>query len=177
MTVAPSIPATEWCPILSAPGYFASNKGEIRGRRVAILRSHLSKAGYLRVGIQSGPISLSRTIHRLVCEAFHGPPPSPQHHAAHGDGNRLNNCPENLRWATPAENCADRCIHGTDCKGERNGRARLTADQARQIKAIYASVPPGHYVRRGSRTALAKTFGVTVRSIKDVAAGRSWRDA
>jgi hypothetical protein len=42
-------------------------------------------------------------VHRLVCEAFHGPCP-PGLETLHGDENGLNNRPENLRWGTRKEN-------------------------------------------------------------------------
>lgn len=43
-------------------------------------------------------------VHRLVCEAFHGPPPFPRAVVIHLDENALNNRPENLRWGTQKEN-------------------------------------------------------------------------
>lgn len=43
-------------------------------------------------------------IHRLVCEAFHGPPPFERAVVIHLDENGLNNKPENLKWGTQKEN-------------------------------------------------------------------------
>ncbi len=43
-------------------------------------------------------------IHRLVCEAFHGPAPFDRAVVIHLDENALNNKPENLRWGTQKEN-------------------------------------------------------------------------
>ncbi|WP_449411892.1 HNH endonuclease signature motif containing protein [Methylobacterium komagatae] len=45
-----------------------------------------------------------RLVHRLVCEAFHGPAPTPEHQVAHADGTRWNARADNLRWATRTEN-------------------------------------------------------------------------
>src|SRR3990167_2955933 len=60
-------------------------------------------------------------VHRLACEAIHGPPPTPKHEAAHLCGKGHNGCcnPQHVRWATPAENCADALAHGTQARGER----------------------------------------------------------
>jgi hypothetical protein len=46
----------------------------------------------------------TKKVHRLVCEAFNGPPPSPGLDCEHIDENPRNNRPENLRWATRKEN-------------------------------------------------------------------------
>lgn len=43
-------------------------------------------------------------VHRLVCEAFHGPPPEGKSYVLHLDENALNNRPENLKWGTQKEN-------------------------------------------------------------------------
>lgn len=43
-------------------------------------------------------------IHRLVCEAFHGPAPFERAVVIHIDENALNNRSENLRWGTQKEN-------------------------------------------------------------------------
>jgi hypothetical protein len=46
----------------------------------------------------------SLKIHRLICEAFHGPAPSPKAVVIHLDEDALNNRPENLKWGTQKEN-------------------------------------------------------------------------
>jgi hypothetical protein len=43
-------------------------------------------------------------IHRLVCEAFHGPPPFQRAVVIHIDEDATNNKAENLRWGTQKEN-------------------------------------------------------------------------
>jgi hypothetical protein len=43
-------------------------------------------------------------VHRLVCEAFHGPPTEEKNIVIHIDENALNNRPENLKWGTQKEN-------------------------------------------------------------------------
>lgn len=43
-------------------------------------------------------------VHRLICEAFHGPAPEGKNVVIHIDENALNNRPENLRWGTQKEN-------------------------------------------------------------------------
>jgi hypothetical protein len=43
-------------------------------------------------------------MHRLICEAFHGPAPVGKNVVLHLDENAFNNRPENLKWGTQKEN-------------------------------------------------------------------------
>jgi hypothetical protein len=43
-------------------------------------------------------------VHRLICEAFHGPPPFDGAIVLHLDEDATNNRPENLKWGTMKEN-------------------------------------------------------------------------
>jgi hypothetical protein len=42
--------------------------------------------------------------HRLICEAFNGPPPKDKNICMHKDENAANNAPTNLQWGTQKEN-------------------------------------------------------------------------
>ena len=46
----------------------------------------------------------SYKMHRLICEAFHGPAPEGKPIVLHLDEDATNNRPENLRWGTMKEN-------------------------------------------------------------------------
>jgi hypothetical protein len=71
-------------------------------------------------------------IHRLVCEAFYGPPPFPRAVVIHLDEDALNNRPENLKWGTQKENlnmpkfiayCKSRTGENSPAiKGKKNGK-------------------------------------------------------
>ena len=43
-------------------------------------------------------------VHRLVCEAFHGPPSKEKSVCIHLDEDYRNNQPTNLKWSTQKEN-------------------------------------------------------------------------
>src|SRR6516164_11851118 len=73
----------------------------------------------------------------LVCEAWHGRPPTEKHQVAHWDGNKANNHFGNLRWATPQENSHDCVRQGIDPVGVRKGRAKLSEADVREIRATY----------------------------------------
>lgn len=97
---------------------------------------------------------VNRPVHRLVCEAFHGPPPFPGAMACHLDGDARNNRADNLRWQTQSQNMLDKHRHGTFWQ------AKLSPDAVRAIRA--APKAPG------MRLALAARFGVSVESIAHV---------
>src|SRR5690606_25191199 len=69
-----------------------------------------------------------RYVHRAACEDRNGPPPSPDHEAAHSCGRGAQGCvsPGHLRWATHIENQHDKREHGTDTVGERNAASKLS---------------------------------------------------
>lgn len=98
-------------------------------------------------------------LHRLMAEAFI-PNPDGKPDVAHQDNNGLHNAVINLRWATEAENMADKLIHGTHERGERHHNAKLTNSQADQIRWYRVE---GFHPR-----ALAQMFGVSVWTIYDV---------
>lgn len=73
-------------------------------------------------------------VHRLVLMAFVGPPPTHRHQCAHGDGDPANNAVENLRWATCAENHADKLGHGTHNRGEAHPLCTVSTETVRRIR-------------------------------------------
>lgn len=77
-------------------------------------------SGYGKIHLTGGQYLVSR----VVCETVNGPPPTARHEAAHSCGKGHEGCvnPRHLSWKTPAENWADKYAHGTDNRGERNGR-------------------------------------------------------
>lgn len=165
----------EWREIPSAPGYYASSIGRIRNRHGLVLKQRLDSAGYLRLTVCVNGRQRYSMVSRLVCEAFHGQPPTADHEAAHGDGVRDNNRESNLRWATPLENREDMKLHGTWPALENHPRAGITLAQAEAIRSEYKACMGRNRVRRGTRERLATKFNVSVWVIKDVVAGRSWR--
>lgn len=119
--------------------------------------------GYGSVRVNGRPT----LVHRLSCEAEHGPPPSPLHQAAHSCGKGHLGCvtKRHLRWATYAENRADMLIHDTRNRGPRNGSAKLTAEQVHTIRML-----------KGMHTepAIAAMFGVSRGAVNGIHRRKSW---
>lgn len=163
----------EWRVVPSFPSYLASSLGRIRGPSGKVLKTRGDRKGYLQFNAcRDGGIYCAR-VARCVCEAFHGPAPTPDHEAAHWDGSVDNNVPGNLRWATALENANDRRRHGTILAREAHPRAQLTEEQVAEIKRVYAE-KCATYIKRGTRQRLAEKFGVKVSLIKDIVGNRSW---
>lgn len=163
----------EWRSVPGAPKYLASSLGRIRGPRgLRKLNAPPSQRGYLGLNISVAGVVRRAAVHVLVCEAFHGLKPTAGHEVAHWDGTKANNCPDNLRWATPAENAKDKVRHGTHAK-DNHPRASLSSDDVGEIRRR-RSEQPAHYVNRGWRKAIVSEFGITIHALKDILHGRSW---
>lgn len=68
-----------------------------------ILRTHVNRhTGYVSVTISLGGQTKTLSVHRLVSEAFIGPPNGLW--VNHIDGDKTNNCLSNLEYCTPSEN-------------------------------------------------------------------------
>lgn len=115
-----------WRPVPSEPGVLASNWGRILlpprcaampnggyrmyepQPRYGQLAKEPKRASdkYLHVMLYSEDERRQRprTVHRMVCEAFHGEPPFPGAVVSHLDEDPTNNRPENLAWTTQREN-------------------------------------------------------------------------
>lgn len=160
-----------WLPIAETNGlYEVSSQGRIckhkDGRRVLLKINHSGPYG--KVGLYpKGVTGLTRQVHRLVCEAFHGTPKDFEV-VRHLNGNRRDNRASNLAWGTQSENCQDAVLHGTH-KGENNGMSKLTENQVAAIKNILTVNPTL------SRNILAKALGVTRTTIGHIEKGRQWQ--
>lgn len=106
-------------------------------------------------------------VHRVVLIKAKGLPPSPSHVAAHApvichDRRCIN--PKHLRWATRAENEADKALDGTRAFGEFNGNAKLTDGEVKSIKAD----------QRKNRD-IAEEFGVSRSLVSMLKGGKRWK--
>jgi hypothetical protein len=154
-----------WRAVAGWP-YEVSDLGKVRRIAGATLRATPIPGGYLTVKLCRDGERQTFAVHRLVATAFHGEPPSPKHHAAHRDGCKGNNAAANLRWATAAENEADKAVHGTKVQGVRVNTAKINADAAAEIRrsALAASV-------------IAQRFGITAGHVRNIRRGQSWKGA
>ncbi len=168
-----------WKAIPDFPGYEVSDHGRVRsfwrqGRKrrglmdtpQKILRPFPKKDGYLGVCLfKNGKVFILR-IHRLVLLAFVGPCPLGMQ-SCHADGTRTNNFLKNLRWDTPLGNGADAKKHGSH-KGMKNGQAKLTESQVKEIRALYSN--EGYKQKN-----LGEMFSVCPQNICQIVNCQSWK--
>jgi hypothetical protein len=129
-----------------------------------ILKMRRTVKGYLRVALFDKPRRRQVGVHRLICEAFHGPQPYPDAIARHLDDDRTNNTPANIAWGSRLDNAADAKRNGRYLLGERAPGAKLTNDQATELRR-----------RRQlgeACLALAHEFGVSGSTVLNIGKGR-----
>lgn len=67
------------------------------------LKPYDGGSGYFRVCASVNKQRYQRSVHRLVAECYI-PNPNNKSEVNHKDGNKANNCAENLEWCTSSEN-------------------------------------------------------------------------
>lgn len=132
-----------------------------------ILKHDITKDGHHRVTLFEGGVRRREMVHRLVCEAWHGPQPVGRPFACHKDDDKDNNHYSNLYWGTPKSNGEDSHKNGRSVRGERVNTAKLTASQVVEIRERAAS---------GEKNIdLASEFGVPDASISMIVRGKHWK--
>ena len=111
-----------------------------------------------------------RLAHRLVALAFLGVPENKAlTDVAHNDGNPSNNHVSNLRWATHRDNQMDMRKHGTMQDGEKSITAKISAEQAVEIRDRAKNGP------RGTQRRLASEYGISVAQVCRIVNSTRWR--
>ena len=104
-------------------------------------------------------------IHRLVAEAFISNPED-KREVNHKDGNRLNNCADNLEWVTRSENQ----IHSYKVLGRKSSLKhepkKLNAEQAKEI-----------FRADGTNADIARRYGVSDVLVGKIKRGKVWKEA
>ena len=144
-------------------GFHLSLKGRILSQSV---KNDRSKSNYFVVGIWDDGKQLLRQVHRLVCEAFHGPCPDGMQ-CAHLNGDSECNAPENLAWVTPKENHAHMKLHGTHRQGTDIHFAKLD-------NAIVAEIIARH-IGGEMQKDIARSYGVCRHTVQRVVSEKTWK--
>ena len=166
---------TEWRRIDGFDDYEVSVDGRVRSwrkrgpgkeRRATPLELKLRNVdGYRLVTVRSDTESRQVLVQALVLEAWVGPRPNGMQ-VAHRNGDRSDNRLSNLRWATKAENEADKKDHGTVPLGENHHGSKLTNSIVREIRT---GADAGASFR-----SLARKYGVCHKTVSLIHARKAW---
>ena len=133
-------------------GYEASNLGRVRNAKTGkILKGHPNEKGYMRVCLKKYQTTF---LHRVIASAFLERPEGCTE-INHKDGNKKNNCVDNLEWCTHQQN-----MHHAAKNGLREGvNVKITKSDVEYVK---------NHPNDSTRT-IGKTLGyshTTIRRIK-----------
>lgn len=168
----------EWRPIPEYEGLYAITRcGKVKrlqgyqAKTERILKPRLSGglSHYVIYTLSKDGKPKTQGLHRLLLQAFIGPPPTPEHECNHIDGNPLNNSLDNLEWVTASENIQHMLRLGLRCekRGAEHYAAKMTQEQAFEIKQRYAAGE--------SAAALGGEYGVRPNHVKDIGRGVRWK--
>lgn len=143
--------------------YYADDTGDVwradgLGEARRPPRDFIDSDGYrmLRDGQALGP-----RVHRLVCEAVHGPAPSGCGMVRHLDGVKSNNAPSNLSWGNIYDNLRDYMRQHP----ERFVWSPESVSEARELAR------GGYY---GSLAVLVSEVGSNLRALRALLSGHTW---
>lgn len=169
----------KWKPYPGDTNYEVDQTGKVRsiertlpfGKTVRkypakVLKPTADNKGYKRINITNGK---KVTVHRLVAETFI-PNPKNLPQVNHIDSNPRNNNVTNLEWTDHTGNMLHYMktlkFAKTCPRGERSGKAKLTAKQVKQIRKNG---------KIATYTKLAKQYGVSYVSIRSIILGLGWK--
>jgi len=136
-------------PIPSIPGAFANDEGKIKLPEGKAKMPNGGVRTYETIWILGSRRRASKTarheyygvlhrgknykVHRLVCEAFHGPAPEGKNIVLHLDEDATNNKPCNLRWGTQRKTLI--CLNSSSiAKEERGAITRISKVRSGKVK-------------------------------------------
>lgn len=143
----------EWFDIPGYEGIYQVNMdGLVRNeRKNKLVKQHTGNKGYQLVRLYNGcGESKQVLVHRIIASVFVENPNPKYTVVKHKDGDKKNNKISNLEWTTIGRNVAQAWGKGlNDCRGEKNGRAKIKETDVIEIRKLYAK-------------------GVTVRELMDM---------
>lgn len=159
----------QWKQVKDFPLYECSSLGKIKNINTKrILRPEKDKNGYEKVILCRCAYKKNIAVHRVVALTFLDNPDNlPQ--VNHIDGNKTNNCVENLEWCSNLYNIHHAISNAlVVLTGENNPNAKLKKETVIKIKEMFAT---GKY----NKCQLARIFGISNTMIRYIVENKSWR--
>lgn len=166
-------------PVCNFPNYFVTEEGNVystmpfggggKSKSPEIPRKLKPKiSNKMRRSIKmckNGKV-FTRNIAPLILETFIEPRPKGML-ACHGINGTLDDSLSNLCWQTSSDNMRDKIRDGTDQRGRKNGRAKLTEIEVRTIRYLCSSNPK-------LQKHCAQIFDVHISTINAIHYRRHW---
>ena len=176
----------QWKPIKGYEGsYEVSDMGDVvgldrfvnNGKRIIHRKGKVMTKITHRKGYEKVPLSKIENgktkqkaffVHRLVAIAFIDNPENKEQ-INHKDGNKVNNCVENLEWVTNSENMKHAKINNLNLKarGESHGMSKLNSLKVAEIKNRLKS--------KELNKDIANIYGVHTSTVSDIKRGKIWK--
>lgn len=167
-----------WLPVKGFKNYLISNTGRVQslprtvafgsGRRKVAGRffgDSVDPSGYSKVSLSENGVVHKRWTHRLVAESFI-PNPSQLPEVNHVNGNKLDNCVNNLEWVSRSSNMQHAHRTGLiDNRGANHGMAKLTDSDVATIRLYRGKV---------SQRECASKFGISQQWVSSIQRGLAW---
>lgn len=147
---------------LSIDDYIITKEGNIiNKKRGNVLKPQLNGKGYLRVSIGKQ----LKFVHRLVAEKYI-PNPNNLPQVNHKDGNKLNNCVDNLEWVSNKDNRKHALENRLHLCGEKCPWSKLNENDVIYILNNYPKM---------TIKDLALKFNVNRNTISHIVHNRTWK--
>lgn len=155
--------------VKSTNRYVPGSRGSVQFKPSVILTPKLTKNGYLRVHIRHKGKNTYPLIHRLVANAFLERTED-KTVINHKDGNKQNNCVDNLEWCTCSENAQHALLYHLTPSGENSPCAKLSYDDVLKIRSEYIKGTHEFGI-----VALGKKYGVSKSMISLIVRNEKWK--
>ena len=172
----------KWLSVVGYEGlYEVSDHGQVRSvdREVVfsngrvyqypshVLSPFIDKDGYRRVQLSSSGKTRKFFVHRLVLSAFTPTDGWETLQVRHGDDTPSNNHLSNLCWGTGQDNSNDCVERGRSPRGEKNARAKVTADDILNIRHMFSI--------GFSQATITAFFGLSKAHVYQIVNGNKWQ--
>jgi hypothetical protein len=154
-----------WADVDGYTGYRVSTEGVVLGKTGKELKPYKTKNNYLEVSLSERGVVKKFTIHRLVAQMFL-PNPNNLPQVNHLNGDTTYNRLTNLEWCTASENQIHSCDVLGKHRGENQHLSKLTIKDVRSVLKLLDN--------KVGTTKIAKMFSVSVNTIDNIKAGRTW---
>lgn len=144
--------------------YIISDKGEIKNKMGQLKKLNIAKNGYVIVDLYKNNIRHTYLVHRLVAQAFIDNPYNLDL-INHKDGNKQNNCIENLEWCDYSYNLK----HAIKNNLRRENYEYASVLSKEEVLEIPKMVKWGL-----SKCEIARALNVNIGAIKDIFKGKTW---